>query len=72
MAVQETTAQRQPTKLDYSSRIQFRFEILYLPLVEYFVQSANVPGLQLGTATVPTPLYDYPISVIQSLSILLI
>ena len=33
MAVQETTAQRQPTKLDYSSRIQFIFEILYLPLV---------------------------------------
>ena len=63
MAVQETTAQRQPTKLDYSSRIQFRFEILYLPLVEYFVQSANVPGLQLGTATVPTPIggarYDH-------------
>lgn len=61
MAVQETTAQRQPTKLDYSSQIQFRFEILYLPLVEYFIQSANVPGLQLGTATVPTPLYDYPV-----------
>ena len=61
MAVQETTSQRQPTKLDYSSQIQFRFEILYLPLVEYFIQSANVPGLQLGTATVPTPLYDYPV-----------
>ena len=61
MAVQTTTAQRQPTKLDYSSQIQFRFEILYLPLVEYFIQSANVPGLSLQTATVPTPLYDYPI-----------
>jgi len=61
MAVQTTTAQRQPTKLDYSSQIQFRFEILYLPLVEYFIQSANVPGLQLQSATVPTPLYDYPI-----------
>jgi hypothetical protein len=61
MAVQTTTAQRQPSKLDYSSQIQFRFEILYLPLVEYFIQSANVPGLQLGTATVPSPLYDYPV-----------
>ena len=61
MAVETTTAQRQPTKLDYSSQIQFRFEILYLPLVEYFIQSANVPGLSLQTATVPTPLYDYPI-----------
>lgn len=61
MAVETTTAQRQPSKLDYSSQIQFRFEILYLPLVEYFVQSANVPGLQLGTATVPSPFYDYPV-----------
>jgi len=61
MAVETTTAQRQPSKLDYSSQIQFRFEILYLPLVEYFIQSANVPGLQLGTATVPSPLYDYPV-----------
>jgi len=61
MAIETTTAQRQPSKLDYSSQIQFRFEILYLPLVEYFIQSANVPGLQLQSATVPTPLYDYPI-----------
>ena len=61
MAIETTTAQRQPTKLDYSSPIQFRLEILYLPLTEYFVQSANVPGLSLQTATVPTPLYDYPI-----------
>jgi hypothetical protein len=61
MAIETTTAQRQPSKLDYSSQIQFRFEILYLPLVEYFIQSANVPGLSLQTATVPTPLYDYPI-----------
>ena len=59
--VETTTAQRQPSKLDYSSQIQFRFEILYLPLVEYFVQSANVPGIQLGTATVPSPFYDYPV-----------
>ena len=59
--VSTTTSQRQPSKLDYSSRVQFRFEILYLPLVEYFVQSANVPGIQLGTATVPSPFYDYPV-----------
>jgi len=59
--VATTTSQRQPSKLDYSSQVQFRFEILYLPLVEYFVQSANVPGIQLGTATVPSPFYDYPV-----------
>ena len=59
--VATTTSQRQPSKLDYSSQVQFRFEILYWPLVEYFVQSANVPGIQLGTATVPSPFYDYPV-----------
>ena len=42
MAVQQTTSQRQPSKLDYSSQIQFRFEILYLPLVEYFIQSSTL------------------------------
>jgi len=30
-------------------------------LVEYFVQSANVPGMTLQTATIPSPFYDYPI-----------
>ena len=50
--VETTTAQRQPSKLDYSSQVQFRFEILYLPLVEYFVQSANVPGIQLGLSLI--------------------
>ena len=59
--VKLTSASRQPTKLDYSSQVQFRFEILYLPLVEYFVQSANVPGMTLQTATIPSPFYDYPI-----------
>ena len=52
---------RQPSKLDYASPIQFRFKMAKLPKVEFFVQTANIPGISLGTATVPTPLYDYPI-----------
>ena len=32
-----------------------------LPQVEFFVQTANIPGISLGTATVPTPLYYYPV-----------
>ena len=52
---------REPSKLDYASPIQFRFKMAKLPLVEFTVQSANIPGITLGTATVPTPLYDYPI-----------
>ena len=52
---------RQPDKLDYASPIQFRFKIAKLPEVEFFVQTVNLPGISLGSATVPTPLYDYPV-----------
>ena len=52
---------RQPAKLDYASPIQFRFKMTKLPKVEFFVQTANIPGISLGTATAVTPLYDYPI-----------
>ena len=51
----------QPSKLDYASPIQFRFKMNKIPKVEFFVQTANIPGISLGTATVPTPLYDYPV-----------
>ena len=52
---------RQPSKLDYASPVQFRFKMTKIPKVEFFVQTANIPGISLGTATVPTPLYDYPV-----------
>ena len=52
---------REPTKLDYASPIQFRFKMTKIPKVEFFVQTANIPGINLGTATVPSPLYDYPV-----------
>ena len=32
-----------------------------LPLVEFFVQSANIPGINLGSATQTNPLYDIPL-----------
>ena len=52
---------REPTKLDYASPIQFRFKMTKIPKVEFFVHTANIPGISLGTATVPSPLYDYPV-----------
>ena len=52
---------RQPSKMDYASPIQFRFKIAKLPQVEFFIQTVNLPGISIGTATVPTPLYDYPV-----------
>ena len=64
---------RQPSKMDYASPIQFRFKIAKLPQVEFFIQSVNLPGISLGSATVVNPLYDYPVPgdkiVYQSLDI---
>ena len=58
----ETNIQnRQPIIMDYASPIQFRFKCSKLPLVEYFCQTANIPSISLGSATVATPLYDYPV-----------
>ena len=53
--------QREPSKSDYASPIQFRFKCTKLPLVEFFVQSANIPGINLGSATQTNPLYDIPL-----------
>ena len=52
---------RQPDKMDYASPVQFRFKIAKLPQVEFFIQTVNLPGISIGEATVPTPLYDYPV-----------
>ena len=52
---------REPSKNDYASPIQFRFKCTKLPLVEFFVQSANIPGINLGSATQTNPLYDIPL-----------
>ena len=52
---------REPSKSDYASPIQFRFKCTKLPLVEFFVQSANIPGINLVSATQTNPLYDIPL-----------
>ena len=52
---------REPSKMDYASPIQFRFKISKLPEVEFFIQTVNLPGISIGSATVPTPLYDFPV-----------
>ena len=58
----ETNIQtRQPAKMDYASPVQFRFKIAKLPQVEFFIQTVNLPGISIGEAIVPTPLYDYPV-----------
>ena len=52
---------RQPTKLDYSSPTQFKFNIVQLPKVEYFTTEENIPGITLGEGTYATPLKHIPI-----------
>ena len=52
---------REPSKQDYASPVQFRFKCTKLPLVEFFVQSATIPGINLGSAQQNTTLYDIPL-----------
>ena len=52
---------RAPEKMDYASPIQFRFKCTKLPEVEFFCQTANVPGISLGDATLATPQKDISI-----------
>ena len=55
------TVDRQPTKLDDASPVQFRFKCTKLPLIEFFCQTANVPGISLGEQTQETGLVDIPV-----------
>ena len=47
---------RTPSKFDYASPIQFRFKITKLPLVEFTIQTANIPSVTLDEVQQPTRL----------------
>ena len=51
---------RQPAIMDYASPIQFRFKCSKLPKVEFFCQTANIPGIGLGVADIETSLKSIP------------
>ena len=51
---------RQPAIMDYASPVQFRFKCSKLPKVEFFCQSANIPGIGLGQTDVETSLKSIP------------
>ena len=51
---------REPSVLDYASPVQFRFKCSKLPTVEFFCQTANIPGIGLGQADMDTPLKSIP------------
>jgi hypothetical protein len=50
-----------PTTNDYLRPNAFRFSIKDLPGISFTCQSANIPDLQLGFATQPTPFTDVPL-----------
>ena len=52
----------QPTTYDYASPNQWRINFDRLPLTTWFCTNANIPGITLGEAQVPTPMSDIPIS----------
>tara|TARA_B100000073_G_scaffold331805_2_gene321605 strand:+ start:905 stop:1489 length:585 start_codon:yes stop_codon:yes gene_type:complete len=54
-------SERQPTKLDYSSPTQFKFNIHQLPLVEFNSVGCNLPGINMGDAIFPTPFKQIPV-----------
>ena len=60
MTTETSPLNRQPDKLDYSSPTQFRFILNQIPKVQFFVQTANIPGINLGEVVIPTPYKDIP------------
>ena len=56
-----TAIDRQPTKFDYASPTQFKFQLLKLPKVEYFCTSVNIPGVTLSNVDIATPLKTIPV-----------
>jgi len=49
-----------PTNKNFLSPLGFRFFIKKTPGVNYFVQSASIPSISLGTAQVSTPFVRVP------------
>ena len=50
----------QPNNVNFLSPLGFNFAIKKLPNTNYFVQSVNVPSVQMGDAIMPTPFVNIP------------
>ena len=46
----------QPTNISFLSPIGFKFQLNNFPEVNYFCQSASLPGISISAVDVPTPL----------------
>ena len=54
--------QNQPTNTSFLSPIGFKFQLNNFPEVNYFCQSATLPGISIGSISVPTPLKTIELS----------
>ena len=61
MATTINALARQPTELDYADPTKFKFSITKLPKVEFFTTAANLPGINLGEAVLPTHFKQVPV-----------
>ena len=55
-----STFSNQPDNFNYFNPVGFKFEVDKLPNVNFFCQSATLPGLPLGAATQVNPFRDIP------------
>ena len=55
-----STFSNQPDNFNYFNPVGFKFEVDKLPNVNFFCQSATLPGLTLGEATQVNPFRDIP------------
>ena len=58
----------QPLNLNFLSPVGFSFIIKKLPHVNFFVQSVALPGISIGSVSVPTPFKQYPLPSSTSVS----
>ena len=62
MALSKGVLNSQPDNVNFLSPLGYRFSIRKLPHVNYFVQTANIPNVQLGVAELPGPFVNHPIA----------
>jgi|TARA_R110002072_G_scaffold171398_1_gene325082 hypothetical protein len=61
LATQLGALANQPDNINFLSPLGFNFFIKKLPNTNYFVQSVNIPSIQLGDASIQTPFSRIPL-----------
>lgn len=51
----------QPTNLNFASTERYKFNILKLPSVNYFLTNVSIPSIDFDKVDVPTPFKKFPV-----------